>query len=239
MMTASGKFFPVSFAILLTAAIGITGLHAQDSEPPAPEPTSNGTTGGLPVVPQAVTREHFSAIRSQSPFLRTLNLAETYSLRAVAQIDGQPVATLYNRETKKTLTISKNEANEAGIQMVEVIPGKGLEGVTVKVSFGGEVVDLKYDAEQLSSMARTGGKGSGEKKDGDGKHKGPSPEERKRYESLTKEQRDKFHQYAKQTMQKYPNLSREERHNMIRGALTRLTDGKDIQVDPPIPDGNR
>ena len=238
-MTVRGKFLPVSFAILLTAAVGTACLHGQDSVPAAAEASSKGTTGELPVVPQAVTREHFSAIRTQSPFLRTLNLAETYSLRAVAQIDGQPVATLYNRETKKTLTISKDESNEAGIQMVEVIPGKGLDGVTVKVSFGGEVVDLKYDAEQLSSMARTGGSGSGQRKDGDGKHKGPSPEERKRYESLTKEQKDQFHQYARQTMQKYPNLSREERHDMIRGALSRLTDGKDIQVDSPKQDGDR
>lgn len=218
----------IRYAILLIAVAGIACLHAQDA-----------ATNVLSVEPQEVTKEHFSAIRAQSPFLRTLNLAETYSLRAVAQIDGQPVATLYNRETKKTLTISKSESNAAGIQMVEVIPGKNLDGMTVKVSFGGEVVDLKYDSDQLSSMARAGGKSSGEKKDGDGKRKGPSEEEKKRYESLTKEQKDKFHQYARQTMQKYPNLSREERHNMVRGALARIAEGKDIQVDPPKPDGKR
>lgn len=221
--------------VFLIAIVGNVSLHAQDREVAVVPSTSE-----MSVVPQTVTREHFSALRTQSPFLRTLNLAETYSLRAVAQIDGKPVATLYNRNTKKTLTISKDEANSAGIQMVEIIPGKALDGVTVKVSFGGEVVDLKYDADQLGQLARTSSKkGDGGKKDGDGKRKGPSEEEKKRYESLTKEQREKFHQYARQTMQKYPNLSREERHNMIRGALSRLAEGKDVQVDAPQQDGNR
>ena len=39
---------------------------------------------------QPVTADHFTAIRTQSPFLRTLNLAETYSLRGVAEIGGSP-----------------------------------------------------------------------------------------------------------------------------------------------------
>ncbi len=43
-------------------------------------------------------------------------------------------------------------------------------------------------------------------------------------------QQKKFHEYIKQTMKKYPNVSREERGNMIRGALIRLTDGHDIEV---------
>jgi hypothetical protein len=229
---AAALWFSMPFALMTVS------VPAQDSNGQSPE--TNVANANAPLVaPQEVTQEHFSAIRAQSPFLRTLNLAETYSLRAVAQIDGQPVATLYNRETKKTLTISKDEANAAGIQMVEVIPGKDLDGVTVKVSFAGEVVDLKYDADQLSSMAQAGGKGGGERKDGDGQRKGPSPEEKKRYESLSKEQKEKFHQYARQTMQKYPNISREERYNMIRGALSRLSEGKDIQVDAPQQGGDR
>lgn len=31
-------------------------------------------------------------------------------------------------------------------------------------------------------------------------------------------------------MKNYPNLSREERGNMIRGAMMRLTDGRDLEV---------
>jgi hypothetical protein len=34
-------------------------------------------------------------------------------------------------------------------------------------------------------------------------------------------------------MRSYPNISREERGNMIRGAMIRLTDGRDLDVPKP------
>jgi hypothetical protein len=236
--TSLPLIFAQAFALSAVVTFAGSALWAQDAEQTQKLAAANSSEG---VLPEAVTKEHFSAIREQSPFLRNLNLAATYSLRGVAEINGQPVATLYNRETKKTLFISKNEPNDAGIQMIEVVPGRNLGGVTVKVSFGGEVVELKYDSDQLSPLASAsssgGGKGDGK---GDGKRKGPSSEERKRYESLNAEQKEKFRQYARQTMQKYPNMSREERQNMIGGALSRLSEGKDVEADPPKPDaGNK
>jgi len=185
-------------------------------------------------LPQPVSKEHFAAIHSQSPFLRTLNIAETYALRGVAEIGGDPVATLYNRQTKKTLLVTKDRPNEAGIQMIEVVPAQNLEGVGVKVSFAGEVVELKYDSSVVNPQPKAKGKPGGDgKSSGDGKRRGPSKEDMARYNSLTEEQKQKFRDYARQTMQKYPNLSREERFNMIRGAMTRLSDGHDISVDAP------
>ena len=183
-------------------------------------------------LPQPVSREHFSAIHSQSPFLRTLNIAETYALRGVAEIGGDPVATLYNRQTKKVLLVTKDKPNEAGIQMVEVVPAQNLEGVGVKVSFAGEVVELKYDSAVVNPQPKSKGRSGGDGKSGsDSQRRGPSKEDMARYNSLTDEQKQKFRDYARQTMQKYPNLSREERFNMIRGAMTRLTDGRDIELD--------
>ncbi len=36
-------------------------------------------------------------------------------------------------------------------------------------------------------------------------------------------------------MKNYPNLSREERGNMIRGAMMRLTDGRDLEIPQAPP----
>lgn len=185
-------------------------------------------------LPQPVSKEHFSAIHSQSPFLRTLNIAETYALRGVAEIGGDPVATLYNRQTKKVLLVTKDKPNEAGIQMVEVVSAQDLEGVAVKVSFAGEVVELKYDSAVVSPQAKSQDKSAGgAKSSSEGARRRPSKEDMARYNSLSDEQKQKFRDYARQTRQKYPDMSREERSNMIRGAMTRLTDGRDIAVDSP------
>lgn len=189
-----------------------------------PRPASHGDSQ----LPQPVNAEHFSAIRSQSPFLRTLNISETYSLRGVAEIGGDPVATLYNRKTRKTLLVTKDKANEAGIQMVEVVPAKDLGGVAVKVSFAGEVVELKYDNSVVTPKPKSGGSS---RPSGEPERRGPSKEDMARYNSLTEEQKQKFRDYARQTMTKHPNMSREERSNMIRGAMTRLAEGRDIQLD--------
>lgn len=238
----------VYFAVL---SVALERLHAQanDDDPSAAVPqalveevpmtTGHGSNvDALPglrgdsELPQPVSKEYFSAIHSQSPFLRTLNIAETYALRGVAEIGGDPVATLYNRQTKKTLLVTKDKPNEAGIQMVEVVPAQNLDGVGVKVSFAGEVVELKYDSEVVSPQPKSKGKPGGDgKPSSGGRRRGPSKKDMARYNSLSDEQKQKFRDYARQTMQKYPNLSREERFNMIRGAMTRLTDGRDIELD--------
>jgi hypothetical protein len=190
-------------------------------------------------LPQPVRAAHFSAIRTQSPFLRTLNLTETYFLRGVAEIGGDPVATLFNRQTKKTVIVTRDRVNEEGMQMLEVVAAHDLSGGAVKVSYAGEVVELKYDIDVVSPQAKGGGSDGGHgRSDGDGKRRGPSKEDMARYNSLSEEKKQKFRDYARQTMQKYPNMSREERFNMIRGAMTRLTDGGDVELDAKSTSGS-
>ena len=57
-------------------------------------------------LPKSVGRENFEALKSQSPFTRVLNFEDTYTLRGVAVIGSQAVARLYDRNTKKTLTVT-------------------------------------------------------------------------------------------------------------------------------------
>ncbi len=224
--TASG----ICFVVLLSGG----GVFAQ-----APEPAVAAHNDGA--LPQPIGSRHFEALTGNSPFLRPLNLTETYVLRGIARIDGEPVATLFNRETKKSVLVTTNKANAERMQLVAVNEADailGITAITATITFDGEKVELKFEPERVApapkSSEQHGGPGQGAhgEKGGDhGKRRGPSKEERARYEGLSEEKKAKFRTFMGQTMRKYPNLSREERGNMIRGALIRLSDGGDISVD--------
>ena len=94
-------------------------------------------------VPEAPAESDFAALRKTSPFTRVLSLPGTYALRGVATINQIQVATLYNRETKKTIIVTPDGGNEAGISLVEVMPSSTLEGVAAKISFAGDEAEGK------------------------------------------------------------------------------------------------
>ena len=177
----------------------------------------------------------FAALKKASPFQRTLNISETYVLRAVAVYEDVAYARVFNRETKKTVTIEVGGEPEQGLELVKVVePKKGdLTAVTAQVSFAGEVAELKYEPEQLTPTQRRGSSGrGGPSRDGrsDGDRRGPTSEERKKYHTLSDEKKKKLHEYIKATVKKYPNMPREERGNLIRGALQKLSDGRDLEI---------
>ncbi len=182
-----------------------------------------------PVIPEA---RLFDALRTTSPFRRTLNISDTYVLRAVATFEDEAFARVYNRDTGQTVTIQAGGGNESGLFLVEVVePGgeEGLSGVMAKVSFAGEVAELRYDPEQLAPPVPDR-KAGGKEGEGAKRQRGPTPEERERYNSLSPEVKERFHDYIRQTMKKYPDMSREERGNIIRGALQKLSEGREIEL---------
>lgn len=190
-------------------------------------------SGLLPAIelesPEATSEEDFAALRASSPFARVLNPAETYSLRGVAQLNNISVATLYNRETKESFLVTPEGKGAEGFQLVEIERNSELEGVKARVSFAGEEVELSYDSSQFAAAPRSGpgdgGKGKGEDQ---GKRRGPSKAEMDRYRSLPPEKQKVFQQYFRHVAEKYPNMPREERANMLRGALIRLSDGQEL-----------
>lgn len=191
--------------------------------------------------PEAPAEEDFEALRKTSPFTRVLSFPETYALRGVATIDNVQVATLYNRETKKTLVITPDGKNEAGISLVGIVPAATLEGVAAKISFAGDEAELKYELSQIAPQPRPPGTPPGGRPDsqgGDGERRGPSPQDIERFKALPEEKQAKLREYIGHVMRNYPEMPREERGNLIRGAMIRLTDGRDIEM-PPTPAGGQ
>jgi len=207
----------IPFVIALGLA---TRLSAQERLPtPGPEP-------------EAPSASDFEALRKTSPFTRVLNLSETYALRGVARINGEQVATLYNRETKKTLVVTPDGKNEAGIALVDVSRAPQLEAVTAKISFAGDEAELKYETTQLYPEPKgvPGGPTPPGGRPPEGEQRGPSPQDIERFKALPEEKQAKLREYIGAVMKNYPNMSREERGNLIRGAMMRLTDGREIEI---------
>lgn len=216
-----------SFAPIVLALFWFCSVPAQETLPPAG------------IEPQAPSAIDFEALRKTSPFTRVLNLSETYALRGVARINGEQVATLYNRETKKTLVVTPDGKNEAGIALVGVSRAPQLDAVTAKISFAGDEAELKYEMSQLYPEPK-GGPGAPGGQGGsppEGERRGPSPQDIERYKALPEEKQAKLREYIGAVMKNYPNLSREERGNLIRGAMMRLTDGRDIEIPQAPPAG--
>lgn len=189
-------------------------------------------------LPQPLESGHFDQIMTHSPFVRTLNLSETYALRGIAEINGEQVATLYNRDTKKSILVTESQANAERMQLKSVIGGEDLFQVSATIAVAGEEVELKFEPERVAPLPKnpqgkgpssSGGSSSGK----DGERRGPSPQDIERYKSLPPEKQEKLREYIRQSMQSYPNMSREERGNLIRGAMTRLIDGGDITMPTP------
>ena len=215
----------MKFGVLTCTAVMVSLFHGLAEEVGIAPPEA---LIGVPTNPEA---DDFAALKEASPFVRILNPAEIYTLKGVATLDDQPLATLYNRETKKSLLVSPDKASDEGIQLVEVAGGEGLEGVTATVSFAGEEVELKYQLQGLYPRSRGSGgppqRGGGSD---NGERRGPSQEDIERYKKLSDENRNQLRQYIGHIMKTYPNMSREERGNMIRGAMTRLSDGRGLDI---------
>ncbi|MEM9018904.1 MAG: hypothetical protein AAGC68_17985, partial [Verrucomicrobiota bacterium] len=202
------------------------GLEAQELDPDSTVPEL-----------EAVEASDFDALTGGSPFSRVLDPAETYVLKGIASLDKLKFATVLNRKTKKTHLVTQGERNEEGIELVEVVEAEGLEGVSAKVSFAGDEVELKYETNQIAPGpdARPG-PGRGPPGGKDGQRRGPSKEDVERFRALGEEKQKKLREYIGHVMRSYPNLSREERGNMIRGAMIRLSDGRELEV-PQAPAG--
>lgn len=191
---------------------------------------ATGFSQGLAESPVSPVRDDYKALLQASPFQRTLNISETYSLRGVAKFDDIVLATLYNKETKKTILVEPENENEYGLKLVKVIPAEELAGVAAQVSFAGEVAELRYDNEQLESKGAGGkGRSGGGGDRNSGERRGPSKEDMQRYQSLSDENKKKFREYIGTIMKKYPDMPREERGNLIRGAMIRLSDGRGLE----------
>jgi hypothetical protein len=198
------------------------------------------------VVPIGVATEDFTALKGQSPFLRSLNLSDSLVLTGFADVEGERVATIMNKETKQTYVVS-SQINSQGWKMVDLKTDADLEKVAAKVAVdGGEVVTVRYANIDLKTgeakpapgpstetngsptaimeerRGRFGGPG-GPRGPGMG---GPPPEIREKMEKLSEDQREKLFNKMRELREKSPDMSWEERGKVFNEALDKMLDKK-------------
>lgn len=120
--------------------------HGGAIEPGAPDAAGSGPNA---YAPEAVSHEDFANLTESSPFTRPLNLADTLVLAGLVKIDGRPIATLINQETKQVHLVS-DEPNERGWRIVEISADGDLENLSATISVSGsEVTTLQFDPARL------------------------------------------------------------------------------------------
>jgi hypothetical protein len=140
-----------TFRLLLVAATvasaATTTAFSQTSA--SPMPVDND-------LPQPISEQDTAELLMHSPFTRNLNLEDSLQLTGVAYVNGKPVATVYNRETRQSFVVS-DQPNASGWSLKDVAPSTDLKSAHVTMMIGPEEIRLAYGNEQI--MPGSGKKG--------------------------------------------------------------------------------
>lgn len=186
-------------------------------------------------LPQPFDPNSVVNVLQNSPFSRMVNISESLVLTGIAYIEGKPVATILNKDTKQSYVVSE-KPNAQGWTLNEALPAAQISKAQAKISIGGEVVSVRYDSEAMTpenmkkkeKRPEGGGGPPGPPPGGDDRYRrssrGPSEEDRKRYESLSDGAREKFRNILREKMmdERFRNAPEEERRNVIRNAFDKI-----------------
>lgn len=219
-----------STAAILALCLTCLPLHAGDNLPPVDAD-----------LPQPLDAGFVTSMVSQSPFTRSVNLEQTLQLTGVAYINGRPVATVLNKQTKERILLTE-EANVQGWRLLAVEAGADPTLTQVQVMIGPETLTMHYHGLQPADAGEGDGRtsiaGRGSKKEGDK----PRPSDllgehgRELYASLSRDARDKFKDALKAKLEKNPELTREqtsEYAQKLYGKLKAADQGETSAARPP------
>lgn len=188
------------------------------------EPTTD------PDLPAPVSPDDLTPLITASPFTRSLNLSDSLVLTGIAYIQGKPVATLLDKETKENYVVSE-VPNAQGWRLAETSATVQLNRTQAKIMIGAEVVTVRYSEEQLTpeAMKKGGYKPGGGGGPPDGRHDGPrrdgprpSEEDRARFMALSDKAREKFIEKMRESRDKMMNATPEERQAYGRKIFERI-----------------
>ena len=226
------------FATLLALGLGATlRLCAQDAPESDPE------------LPQAFDPAALAPLVGHSPFNRVVNFADTYLLTGVAYVDGKPMATLLNKETKQRYVVTE-QANAQGWRLAQATPTSDPKFAGVKIVVGEEEVALTYMAAAIPTdkKAKAGWTGKHRdvepvdihnlpeseiiRKDKDGKPyiRGsiylPTEDRDRYYNSISREAHEKFLQVIQDNRERMMNYTPDQRQAFAKKVFDKIADDK-------------
>jgi hypothetical protein len=193
----------------------------------------NAQTVPDPDLPAAFDPQSVSGLIANSPFIRSVNLSDSLILTGLAYIETKPVVTLLDTATNRHHVVSE-EPNALGWKLTEASSNNDLNRAQAKVSIGGEIITIRYNADALTpeNLKKKKDKGSANgPPPGDGggdryrkpEGRGPSEEDRRRYEALSDGAKEKMRNFFRENMDRIRSAGNdEERRQFIRGAFEKI-----------------
>jgi hypothetical protein len=180
-----------------------------------------------------VTEWSLTAIVENSPFTRIVSISDSLVLTGMAYVDGKPVVTIFDKTAKQSIVVS-DEPNLKGWKLVGAQPAEKIDFAQAKIAIGGETFSIRHtslskdDMRKDKSERREGGPGGPPPPGGGDRfsrsNKGPSEEDRKKYESLSEKARDKFRNALREKFsdEKFRNAPEEDRRNALRSIFEKI-----------------
>jgi hypothetical protein len=239
----------ISFLLLISSAVaqlpGDEPLSLSDLIPlpgeEAPIIPVKPVSTGDPDLPQPFDSTTLNQVIENSPFSRLVSVSDSLILTGVAYVDGKPVVTLLDKATKQSLVVT-DEPNAKGWTLLEASPSSDINRSHAKISIGGEPVSIRYDASALTkdalkkdkSPSGSPGPGGPPPPGGGDRYsrgsRGPSEEDRKKYESLSDKAKEKLRDAFKEKFsdEKFRNASEEDRRAAMKSVFEKIQkdDGK-------------
>jgi len=189
------------------------------------EATTKPATPSDPDLPQPFDPSLITKAMKTSPFNRSVNMSDSLVLTGVAYVEGKPMATLLDKDSKKTYVVS-DEPNANGWTLTEAPRTSDIKRMQVKVNVAGEIVTIRHDNEaQEESMKKhktapgggppppssNGGEDRGFKRE----HRGPPPEVMQRYQALSDDAKNKLRKTFEESRERIMNMNPEERRSFM------------------------
>lgn len=176
-----------------------------------------------PDLPQPIDFSFADDLLMHSPFTRAVNLEKSLQLTGIAYVDGRPVATVLNTETKQRFVVTE-EPNAQGWQLMTASAGADMHQTQVEMKVGDEIIAMHYQGQQLSPGS-AGNERSKTRMAGSNKVKPSSflgEQGREMYASLSSEARDKFKDLLKSRLEKHPELTPEQNSDYARKVFAKI-----------------
>jgi hypothetical protein len=222
-----------STAAPLTTA-DLVPLPGDDLDPtlPAATPAVPPSKPVDPDLPQPFDPNTLTAVVENSPFTRIVSISDSLVLTGMAYVDGKPVVTIFDKTAKQSIVVS-DEPNLKGWKLVGARPSDKIDYAQAQISIGGETFSIRHTSLSKDDMRpdkrEKGPPGGPPPPPGGGErfsrsNRGPSEEDRKKYESLSDKAKEKFRDELRQKFsdEKFRNASEEDRRTAIRSAFERI-----------------
>jgi|UniRef100_UPI0037839CF4 hypothetical protein len=223
-----------SVAAPLTTA-DLVPLPGDDLDPTLPAATATAVPAGPvdPDLPQPFDPNTLAAVVENSPFTRIVSISDSLVLTGMAYVDGKPVVTIFDKVAKQSIVVS-DEPNLKGWKLVGARPSDKIDYAQAQIAIAGETFSIRHTSLSKDDMRkdkgpRPDGPPGGPPPPGSGdrfsrSNRGPSEEDRKKYESLSDKAKDKFRDELRQKFsdEKFRNASEEDRRTAIRSVFERI-----------------